>query len=85
LRITIQSNAENGLKRISQVMIDKIMTVKRKKIGKIFGRIDIYALEEIERCLAVFLWCDGTNRQRAGVEETLLRRSSDPRFPRVMR
>jgi mRNA interferase MazF len=55
LRVTVQSNAENGLTRTSQVMVDKIMTVKREKIGKTFGRIDIRALGEIERCLVVFL------------------------------
>jgi mRNA interferase MazF len=31
------------------------MTVKRDKIGLVFGRIDADALVEIERCLAVFL------------------------------
>lgn len=33
LRITIQPNAENGLRKPSQVMVDKTMTVKRAKIG----------------------------------------------------
>lgn len=55
LRITIEPNAENGLQKPSQVMIDKTMTVKREKIGSIIGRIDKDALTEVERCLAVFL------------------------------
>ncbi|MDR0238699.1 MAG: type II toxin-antitoxin system PemK/MazF family toxin [Deltaproteobacteria bacterium] len=55
LRITVQPNAENGLQKPSQVMVDKVMTVKRDKTGPAFGRIDADTMVEIERCLAVFL------------------------------
>ncbi len=55
LRVTVQPSAENGLQELSQVMVDKAMTVKRDKIGPAFGRIDADVLVEIERCLAVFL------------------------------
>jgi len=55
LRITVQPNAENGLQKPSQVMVDKAMTVKRDRVGPAFGRIDADALVEVERCLAVFL------------------------------
>ena len=55
LRITLQPNSENGLKKPSQVMVDKIMTVRRDKIGPAFGHIDADALVQIERCLALFL------------------------------
>lgn len=55
LRITVQPNAESGLQKPSQVMVDKAMTVKRDKVGPAFGRIDADALVEVERCLAVFL------------------------------
>jgi mRNA interferase MazF len=55
LRITVQPNAENGLQKPSQVMVDKAMTVKRDKVGPAFGRIDADTIVEIERCLAVFL------------------------------
>lgn len=55
LRITVQPSAENGLQKPSQVMVDKSMTVKRDKLGKAFGRMDVDVMVEIERCLAVFL------------------------------
>ena len=55
LRITLQPNAENGLQKPSQVMVDKAMTVMRNKLGPAFGHIDADALAEVERCLAVFL------------------------------
>ncbi len=55
LRITLQPNAENGLQKPSQVMVDKAMTVKRDKLGPVFGHIDADSMSEVERCLAVFL------------------------------
>jgi len=55
LRITVQPSERNGLRKPSQVMIDKLMTVRRDKLGQAFGRIDASALVDIERCLAVFL------------------------------
>ena len=55
LRVTVQQSAENGLQQESQVMVDKAMTVRRDKIGPVFGHIDAAALVEVERCLAVFL------------------------------
>lgn len=55
LRVTVQPGAENGLQKPSQVMVDKVMTVKRDKVGQALGRIDANVLVEVERCLAVFL------------------------------
>lgn len=55
LRVTVQPSAENGLQKVSQVMVDKAMTVIRDEVGPAFGRIDLDALVEVERCLAVFL------------------------------
>ncbi|GAA5111553.1 MULTISPECIES: type II toxin-antitoxin system PemK/MazF family toxin [Bartonella] len=55
LRITIQPNAKNGLQKPSQVMIDKIMTVRCDKMSSIFGSLQAKEMLEIERCLAVFL------------------------------
>jgi mRNA interferase MazF len=54
-RITLQPSPENGLHKLSQVMSDKAMTVKRDKVGPTFGRIDADSMVEVERCLAVFL------------------------------
>jgi mRNA interferase MazF len=55
LRVTVQPTAENGLQKPSQVMVDKAMTVKRDRVGPVFGRIDSDTLVAVERCLAVFL------------------------------
>ncbi|EKI9642951.1 type II toxin-antitoxin system PemK/MazF family toxin [Salmonella enterica] len=55
LRVTVEPDKENGLNKISQVMIDKVITVKRDKTGLVFGRLDINVMTEIERRLALFL------------------------------
>lgn len=55
LRVTVHPTPGTGLERVSQVMIDKTSTVKRDKVGPVFGRIEADTLLEIERCLAVFL------------------------------
>jgi len=55
LRITVQPSQRNGLQNASQVMIDKVLTIKRDKVGIVFGQIEPDKLIEVERCLAVFL------------------------------
>lgn len=55
LRITVEPNVENGLQKTSQVMIDKIMTVNRDKIGSICGTASEQLMLEVQRSLAVFL------------------------------
>ena len=54
-RISVQPSAENGLQKPSQIMVDKTMTVKRDKLGPVFGRIEADAMVAVERCLALFL------------------------------
>jgi mRNA interferase MazF len=55
LRLTVAPDAANGLRRPSQIMIDKAMTIMRAKIGEAIGRLDGDAMVEVERRLAVFL------------------------------
>jgi mRNA interferase MazF len=55
LRLTVQPDTANGLRRPSQIMIDKAMTIMRIKLGEAFGRLDGDAMVEVERRLAVFL------------------------------
>jgi mRNA interferase MazF len=55
LRVTLQPDAKNGLRKPCQVMVDKAMTVRKDKLGSSFGRIDAAAMLEVERRLALFL------------------------------
>jgi mRNA interferase MazF len=54
-RITVDPSPVNGLKRVSQIQIDKIMTVSRERIGAVIGRLDDDTLVKVNRSLAVFV------------------------------
>jgi mRNA interferase MazF len=55
LRIDVLPNADNGLLKPSQIMVDKTMTVVRDKVGPALGQLDADTMVQVERCLAVFL------------------------------
>jgi mRNA interferase MazF len=55
LRITVDPAPENGLRKRSQVMVDKASTVPRTKLGARLGRLDATTLRQVETALAVFL------------------------------
>lgn len=59
LRLTVEPSPENGLRKPSQIMIDKPMTVRIDKIGASFGRLDDAALVSVNRSLALFLGLAG--------------------------
>lgn len=54
-RIPVQPDADNGLRKPSQIMVDKAQTVPREKIGETIGRLDDEALLTVNRALLVFL------------------------------
>lgn len=54
IRVTVEPDAENGLERTSQIMIDKAMTIRRDKIGKTFGRLDQASLVCANRLMVLF-------------------------------
>ncbi|TWF57271.1 type II toxin-antitoxin system PemK/MazF family toxin [Neorhizobium alkalisoli] len=55
IRLTVPPTEANGLKKISQLMIDKAMSAKRDKLGIPFGRLDDETMLSATRLLAVFL------------------------------
>jgi mRNA interferase MazF len=55
LRLTVEPSEINGLRKLSQIMIDKASTPQRDKIGPAFGRLDDETMVSITRSLAVFL------------------------------
>ncbi len=65
---------------------DILTTQERQEIRAL--RKENYELRranEILKSASVFFWCAGINRHGEGDESALHRRSSDPRWPRVMR
>ncbi len=55
LRITVAPTRSNGLRYLSQVMIDKAVTVPRIKIGQYIGHIDTEAMQAVNQALTEFL------------------------------
>lgn len=54
-RIFAEPSPTNGLQSISQVMVDKLTTVKREKIGKRIGTIEDEILQRVTRSMALWL------------------------------
>ena len=55
MRHTVRPTPENGLRKPSQIMVDKIVSVKRDKLGPPFGVADGETMILVTRALAVFL------------------------------
>ena len=53
--VSVAPDEGNGLNKPSQVMVDRAMTVKRERLGPVFGVAGAAAMIEVERSLAVFL------------------------------
>ena len=54
-RVGVVSTPENGLRKPSQIMVDKAHTVAREKVGAAFGRLDNGTMVAVNRALALFL------------------------------
>ena len=55
LRLSIEPDGENGLRKPSQIMVDKVMTMRRDKVGAPFGKLNAETMVSVNRLLAVFL------------------------------
>jgi mRNA interferase MazF len=58
-RVTVEPNKANGLRAISQVMIDKAVAIPREKVGRVIGRLNDDAMRRVDRALANFLGLGG--------------------------
>jgi mRNA interferase MazF len=57
-RLKIKPVSSNGLKKVSQVMIDKISALAEKRIGKVIGRISGSDVKELDAALKLWLALD---------------------------
>ena len=55
LRVDVLPSERNGLTQRSQVMVDKVQTPPRGRIGAVIGRLDDAAMQDIGRALALLL------------------------------
>lgn len=54
-RLDIEPNERNGLKVACRLMVDKVTTVPKAKIGSRIGRLDDQDLVRLNRAIIVFL------------------------------
>ena len=54
-RLPITPNETNGLKAVSRLMVDKITTVPRERLGYRVGRLDSADMVRLERAVLIFL------------------------------
>ena len=55
LRVDIAPSPANGLRKRSQVQIDRLMTTPRQRIGSVIGQASEQVMLEIDRLLLTFL------------------------------
>jgi mRNA interferase MazF len=53
--ITVAPTPENRLEKIGQMQVDKIMTIRRDRIGAVIGRVDDDTLVGVKRAVAVWI------------------------------
>ncbi|HET6361533.1 MAG TPA: type II toxin-antitoxin system PemK/MazF family toxin [Gemmatimonadota bacterium] len=61
-RIPIQPNEMNGLRVPSRLMVDKLTTVPKEKLGSSIGRLDDEDVLRLNRAILVFLGLAGSSR-----------------------
>lgn len=54
-RLTVEPTAENGLHARSQLMVDKIHTVAKSRIGAVIGQLDAATSRTADRAMALWL------------------------------
>jgi mRNA interferase MazF len=54
-RLVVEPNERNGLRSTSRLMVDKITTVSRMKLGARLGRLDDDDMVRLNRAMTVFL------------------------------
>ena len=54
-RLPVAPSERNGLRSASRLMVDKITTVSKSKLGKQIGRLDQENLVRLDRAIMVFL------------------------------
>jgi mRNA interferase MazF len=54
-RLSIEPTVQNGLRQRSQIMIDKIVALRRSRIASHVGSLDAETLQGVNRSLALFL------------------------------
>lgn len=54
LRLPVSPGKSNGLRSVSRMMVDKITTVNRARLGERIGRLEDTEMVRLERAILVF-------------------------------
>ena len=54
-RLAVEPNGRNGLRSLSRLMVDKITTIPKSKVGERIGRLDDEDLVRLNQAVIVFL------------------------------
>jgi mRNA interferase MazF len=66
IRLLVSPNPRNGLRAPSRLMVDKITTVPRTKVGRRLGRLDDEDVLRLNQAVLVFLGLAASARSRPG-------------------
>ena len=55
LRLNLEASAGTGLKKPSQLMIDKVTTIRRSRIRNVIGAVDDRTMVRVNRAVALFV------------------------------
>ncbi len=69
LRILVEPNPDNGLREPSRLMIDKLTTVARSRLGARVGSVEDAVLAQVSRAIVVFLGIAGPARSQPTEEQ----------------
>jgi mRNA interferase MazF len=64
LRLPIEPSAGNGLRAPCRLMVDKLTSLPRSRLGKLVGRLDDDDLVRLNRAALVFLGLATTRRRK---------------------
>jgi mRNA interferase MazF len=66
-RLPVEPNERNGLRAVCRLMVDKITTVPKTKVGARVGRLDDEDILRLNRAVLVFLGLAVSPRTQQGV------------------
>ena len=64
IRLSVLPNESNGLRAACQLMVDKIITVPKAKVGTRVGRLNDEDIVRLNRAILVFLGLAGASRTK---------------------
>jgi mRNA interferase MazF len=59
VRVVVEPSPGNGLTQVSRLMVDKVTTVSRSKLGSCIGRLSDGDVARLDRAMLVFLGLAG--------------------------